>query len=33
MDFYGRADRFLADCLGGRHEAFEQPAGSSAELR
>lgn len=33
MDFYGRADRFLADCLGGRHEAFEMPAGSSAELR
>ncbi len=33
LDFNGRADRFLADCLGGRAEAAAPIDGSSAVLR
>ncbi len=32
-DFSYRAERFLADCLGGRHEPFREIEGASAELR
>ncbi|KAF8066249.1 dapb3 [Scenedesmus sp. PABB004] len=32
LDFYGRADAFLATCLGGRSEPFAAVPGSSAEV-
>ncbi len=33
MDFFGRADDFLAECLGGRAEPRREVSGSTAELR
>jgi dipeptidyl aminopeptidase/acylaminoacyl peptidase len=33
MDFFGHAEAFLKECLGGRAEPYEKPAGSTGELR
>jgi dipeptidyl aminopeptidase/acylaminoacyl peptidase len=33
LDFYGRADQFLAECLEGRSQEFQKVEGSSAEVR
>jgi hypothetical protein len=33
MDFYGRAESFLAKHLGGRAEAFVEVKGSAAEVK
>ena len=32
LDFYGRTDEFMAQCLGGRHQPFQEVEGTSAEL-
>jgi dipeptidyl aminopeptidase/acylaminoacyl peptidase len=33
LDYFGRVDQFLAQCLGGRSEPFVKVEGTSAEVR